>query len=980
LLAALVTLAALLAGSPPARAGDPNIRWYTIATPHFRVTYHTGIEGPAQAVASIAESVYAEVVAHVGDPPSEVVEILLTDFSESANGAAGALPYDAIRLLVTAPEDMSPLGDVDDWYVELVTHEFTHIVHTDDIHGIPAIVNAVLGKTIAPNQTQPRWILEGLGVYQETARTSGGRLRNSMWDMFMRADVLEHDVATIDQVSNTVRRWPQGNLYYLYGSYFTQYIAETYGESALRRALRDYGGQLIPWGINRSIRRATGKTYVEMYPAFIASLERRYSAQAAAVRARGLREGVRITHHGQIARYPRWIPKGAWSEHQGGLLYYRDDAHDRAGLWALDLTRDASGAVVKSDEARSETIARTNGESYASFTPDGGVVFDSQDWYKKFYLYDDLERMERGAKSPQGAPAKGRARLTEPSLRAGAPAVSPDGRRVVFTTNHAGTRTIHIGDLDESGVTNVRLLVPSAELEQAFTPRWSPDGRSVAYSVWKHGGYRDIRLVDVATGAATEVTNDRAVDGGPSFSPDGRFLYFHSDRTGIMNVYAAEIATGRVLQVTNVINGAYEPEPSPDGKTLAYVGYTHAGFDLFAMPLDPSRFTEAPPYVDRHGAMPAIARKTWPVEPYSAWRTLIPRRYGVQFTQGAFGDAIIMTATGADVTNTHQVAAVSTIEIEKPELQGSLSYNYGALPFGAAFSLFRSIAPRGGYALGGYKPTVVQEVVGFSSALTYAIPGPFDISNFVVGHTISRVGVDLPIPLDRLDPYETPQLPARGIQSTMHLAYSFSNAERTIWSVGAERGISFSTSFDFTNPAIGAESDGFVIDDDLTAYFLMPWLRHHSLAVHLGGGTSGGAFPGRGAFFVGSFVDLPLVDVVRNTLIQGGITLRGYEPVAVSGRSYLLSNAEYRFPIWNVDLGPETLPFFLNRVTGTLFFDYGSAFDDVELAKFKTGSGAELWFDTTLGYVLPFTFRVGYAHGWASGGLDKVYVVAAVPY
>ena len=64
--------------------------------------------------------------------------------------------------------------------------------------GAECIVNAVLGKTLAPNQVQPRWILEGLGVYAESARTSAGRLRNSQWDMFMRADVLENHVAGLD--------------------------------------------------------------------------------------------------------------------------------------------------------------------------------------------------------------------------------------------------------------------------------------------------------------------------------------------------------------------------------------------------------------------------------------------------------------------------------------------------------------------------------------------------------------------------------------------------------------------------------------------------------------------------------------------------------------------------------------------------------------------------------------------------------------
>ena len=340
---------------------DPHRGWYSIETPHFRVTYHSGIEPAAQHVASIAEQIYGTMTTHLGWEPREKTEILLTDNAESANGSAGALPYNSLHLLVTAPEDMSPLGDVDDWSFELVTHEYTHILHTDQIRGIPAIVNAVVGKTLAPNQTQPRWILEGLAVYEESARTSGGRLRNSMWDMFMRADVLEDNIASIDQVSNTVRRWPQGNLYYEYGSFFTRWIAETHGEEAFRRAAADYGRQLIPWGFNRSIKRATGETYVEMYPKWIAWMKQHYGDQAAEVRKKGIRGGTRITTHGQLARYPRWIPKNAWKEHQGELLYYRDDSHDRPGLYAIDLAG-----------KKTELVARTGTECVSSFFPDGG--------------------------------------------------------------------------------------------------------------------------------------------------------------------------------------------------------------------------------------------------------------------------------------------------------------------------------------------------------------------------------------------------------------------------------------------------------------------------------------------------------------------------------------------------------------------------------------------------------------------------------
>jgi hypothetical protein len=447
-----------------------------------------------------------------------------------------------------------------------------------------------------------------------------------------------------------------------------------------------------------------------------------------------------------------------------------------------------------------------------------------------------------------------------------------------------------------------------------------------------------------------------------------------------MNVYAWEIARDRLWQVTNVLTGAYMAEPSPDGATLAYVGYTTAGFDLFAMPIDETKWTEAPEYVDARSTPPVIQRKHYEPVPYSPWPTLLPRRYGVQITEGAFGRAFILSVAQSDITAFHNAVASMVVEQEKPVVQGAISYSYARLPFDAGVSLFRSIAPRGGYALGAYRPTVIQETLGFSSSIVYSQPSAQDTRSYVITHSIARTGAELPLPPEKLDPYETPSFPPRGLVSSLHFGYSYTNAERYLYSVGAERGFSLGLSFDLTDPKLGSDFQGFVTNGDLSLYYLMPWLKHHSVALHAGAGTSGGTFPGRGAFFVGSFVELPLIDTVRNVLIQGGITLRGYPSVIVAGRSYTLGNIEYRFPIVNVDRGLSTLPIFLNRINGNVFLDYGSAFDTLETAQFKTGTGAELWFDTTLGYIAAFTFRIGYARGLSSGGIDKTYFVAAVPY
>src|SRR5262249_32205004 len=161
--------------------------------------------------------------------------------------------------------------------------------------GVPAIVNAVLGKTIAPNQVQPHWILEGLAVVSESQHTSAGRIRSNLFDMYLRADALEGRIAGLDQMSSNAYRWPQGNLWYLYGSRFLRWITDLYGPNTMRAVSTEYGSNIVPWGFNRSIRRVTGRTYPELYEGFKDYLKRLYAEQMRAVEARGLREGVRIT-------------------------------------------------------------------------------------------------------------------------------------------------------------------------------------------------------------------------------------------------------------------------------------------------------------------------------------------------------------------------------------------------------------------------------------------------------------------------------------------------------------------------------------------------------------------------------------------------------------------------------------------------------------------------------------------------------------
>ena len=971
----------LSSARPASAASDPYLQWWTIETTHFRIHYYKGLDRVAEKVAAVAEGVNERLEVAVGHKLDDITHIVLSDHTDDANGYADAFPYNAIHLWTTAPEDLSPLGDYDDWQLELVTHEHTHVLHTDSAGGIPALVNRLTGKWWLPNRAQPKWILEGLAVVEESEHTSGGRLRSSIFDMYLRADVLEHRLAPLDQMSHFVRRWPQGNLWYLYGSRFLRWIADVYGESALRAMVADYGQQVIPWSINRSIRRATGRTYEELYRGWSDHLAAKYDEQMQKVEAIGLREGTRLTSRGQVVGNPRFVPSSAKKTGAPAeLLYYRDDGHSRPGFYRLPLGgRQPTGA----DEE--ELAVRVQGHGSASFGANGRLIFNSVAITKRVYAVNDLFLLPRGIDSPSGFDAE-RQRLTV-GARAQDPDVSRDGTLVTFTENHRGTTTLMIARLGDDGtLSDARALVPSALFEQAYTPRFSPDGQWVAYSAWTEGGHRDIRLVEVATGRFFSITHDRAMDWEPSFSPDGSRIFFASDRAlGIPNVFAFDRRDGKIWQVTNVRTGAFYPEVAPDGRTLVYVGYSSYGHDLFSMELDPRRWLEASPFVDTRPEPPRYAGASIVSRhPYDPLPTLRPRSWRLDAGPGTFGSAIAITTSAADAVGHHAVAASLLVETERSDPQGTLSYAYQRLPFDLSMSFRRSIAP---VLYRPDRPLFTRQNLSLTSGISYALPSEFESNAFAFNYTLSRLDGALPLSTPTDPDALLGGEPVRGQLGSVHLAWSYSNTEAYLHSIGAERGFSLNLAVDVAAPPLASDYTLYIVSYSAAEYLPLPWARHHTLALRQASATASGNYPFRGIFYTGGFIETPLFRPFTLGEYQGPFVLRGYPAFSFSGSQYHLFNAEYRFPILNLDRGLSTMPFFVHRVSGNVFADYGGAFNELDSDhwrdQFHLGVGAELWLELTLGYVVGASLRLGYARGIADpaaapGG--QTYAVLAVPF
>jgi len=172
------------------------------------------------------------------------------------------------------------------------------------------------------------------------------------------------------------------------------------------------------------------------------------------------------------------------------------------------------------------------------------------------------------------------------------PTWSPDGRQIAFSAMVGGFNDLFVYDLESN---QMRRLTNDAFAE--IHPAWSPDGASIAFSTDRFTtNLRDLRagnlrlaVLDLSTGQARDLGGfDDAKNINPQWSPDGRALYFVSDRHGISNIYRLDTANQSTTQLTNLLTGAtgiteLSPAMSAGASRLAFSVYENDGYNIYSL-------------------------------------------------------------------------------------------------------------------------------------------------------------------------------------------------------------------------------------------------------------------------------------------------------------------------------------------------------------------------------------------------------------
>ena len=246
-----------------------------------------------------------------------------------------------------------------------------------------------------------------------------------------------------------------------------------------------------------------------------------------------------LTNHPDRDLAPSWSPDGT-------RIAFQSDRDGNYEIYVMDADGGNQQNLTNDPKA----------DSSPSWSPDGKrIAFVSdRDRFLDIHGFptSEIYVMDADGENPQN--------LTNNPADDWSPSWSPDGKRIVFMSYRDGhfigdfeeiTSEIYVMDVDGG---NQQRLTENRKNDES--PSWSPDGTRIVFSSDRKGDWvnYEIYVMDDDGGNLQRLTENRKNDGAPSWSPDGKRIAFTSDRKGDwenFEIYVMDTDGGNQQKLTN---------------------------------------------------------------------------------------------------------------------------------------------------------------------------------------------------------------------------------------------------------------------------------------------------------------------------------------------------------------------------------------------------------------------------------------------
>ncbi|HEX8616578.1 MAG TPA: BamA/TamA family outer membrane protein, partial [Thermoanaerobaculia bacterium] len=475
-------------------------KWQVYHSTHFDIYFYEEERQSLQRVVDAAESAYLDLSQKFNFQISKKVPLIYYHTHsafEQSNVMLNFIPEGVGAFAEPARNRMVlPIDMPDDELLELITHELTHIFEYE------ILFQGKFGKTVTANP--PTWLMEGLASFMAQDEDSRDR-------MVLR------DAVVNDRIPRITLN-PQGYFAYRFGHAVFKYMTEQYGMDGLRDFIYEYRNTLGS-SVDRALKRAFNVTPDEFDSRFRTWLRKQY--------------------------LPALVAKGEPQEYGDPFKVNPNNPSNE-----ISPVPSPSGDLLVAFTTYKEDVdlALLN-------IPERRLLKNLTAGYTSEYEYAIVQSFTTGSVMGRDV------------------AWSPNGDQVaVFVRKERGRNLLLInpltGELERS--------IPM-KIEQQLSPAYSPDGRTIAFAGIE-GNQSDLFLYDMASGEIRNLTNDSFFDAAPVFSPDGKWLVYSSVGEQYAKLYRLNLANPRErFQLTTGDWNDIDAYFTPDGKRLFFASDKQTG-------------------------------------------------------------------------------------------------------------------------------------------------------------------------------------------------------------------------------------------------------------------------------------------------------------------------------------------------------------------------------------------------------------------